>query len=227
MSKNGLEYLQSTEKRRLDVIGGLVIASALAPVALATGAASAIDSKRVNPLFIQERLGGKGEQYFNTLKFQTLSKNLGSFASNQTFGTFDPRASRLGQFLRQSGLDEVPQVVNVLKGDMSLVGARPLAAVDIERYETVDSKLFDEWYPSLKVAKAGLMGESQIYRHHYRFTTDEMVKKSMEMDLKYFETASLKQDLHWIARAPLNMVVANVGVVENFENPVELQQITA
>ncbi len=219
MAKNGLEYLQSAEKRRLDIAGGIVVATALLPIGATTGLVSAVDSRKFNPLYTQERVGGLGRETFTALKFQTLSKNMGAYAAGKTFGTFDPRASRVGQFLRQSGLDEIPQIVNVLKGNMSLVGSRPLAPVDIERYEAVDGELFNQWYPFFSTLKPGLTCESQIYRHHYLSTTDEMVRESMAMDLNYYRTASLKQDLHWIATTPFNLARANIDVVENLEVP--------
>jgi lipopolysaccharide/colanic/teichoic acid biosynthesis glycosyltransferase len=212
-NKKGIEYLASPTKRRLDVLGGIACATMLAPLAVAVGTAAAIDTRSANPLFLQERSGGVQDKIL-AYKFRTLTKNMGSYATTQTFGTFDPRASSLGQYLRQSGLDEIPQVLNVLQGDMSLVGPRPLTDEDINRYAQVDQKLFDVWYPIYRQSRPGLTGESQIFRHHYRVTNDEMIHDSMQMDIAYGQQASVASDLRWLARTPIGLLRANIGVEE-------------
>jgi lipopolysaccharide/colanic/teichoic acid biosynthesis glycosyltransferase len=164
------------------------------------------------PLFAQNRVGRFGE-IFTTLKFRTIPH--GAVALT-TRGTFDPRASRWGQILRQSGADEVPQICNVLAGTMSLVGPRPMVMADIEYMQSVAPTIFDDWYGCYLTTKPGLIGPSQIYRHHFRDgVSPEIYRRSAELDLRYFDGASLAQDLGILAGAPLGLLRANIGVVDN------------
>lgn len=213
MQKHGLEYLQSTDKRNFDKVGGLAVAAALAPLAIGVGIASAIDMGTVNPLFLQERACGQLDN-FQIYKFRTIRQAIGSQSINRTYGTFDPRTSHLGQLIRQTGLDEVPQVINVLKGEMSLVGPRPLIKEDIEKYEEADSHLFNDWYSQYVQVRPGITGKSQIMRHHYKGVNDDMRKTCMRMDIDYFKSASRSQDMQLILATPLRLLMANVAVEE-------------
>lgn len=212
--KTGIEYLTSDTKRRLDLIGGSIIAASILPAAAVIGTVAAVDTKDFNPFFEQERLG-KGGEPFKALKFRTIAK---SAMSERTYGTFDPRASRIGQLLRQSGLDELPQIRNVIDGSMSLVGARPMVAPDIEFMADAAPHLFDEWHGYYQATRPGLAGPSQAYRHHFRNgISREIYRQSAELDLRYFDTASLTADMKILARAPIDMLLANMEVVENVD----------
>ena len=207
----GPEYLLSKQKRNLDVIGAAIISASIAPLAAVVGATLAVDT-RSNPLFVQERSGGVQDS-IRTYKFRTLAGTIGKTAGWRTFGAFDHRASRFGQFIRQAGLDEIPQLVNVLKGDMSLVGSRPILEEDLDKYRDADSKLFDDWLPLYRQSKPGITGESQIHRHHYRGLSDTLRTDSMRMDLSYFENASIAADLYWLSHTPIMLAQANLGVM--------------
>lgn len=222
MSKTGVEYLLSADKRRFDVMGSLMVAPVVMPLAAATGVVAGFDTRR-QPLFMQKRRGGRGEQTFMAFKLRTLQPSshepLNEDAPKVTYGTFDPRASRIGKLIRMSGLDETPQLWNVLKGDMSLVGPRPLTQVAIERNQSAAPQLFDEWYDIFKTVKPGLTCEGQLYRHHFRETSRELIRQTIEMDLRYFETASLVGDTAWALSVPASILKANVGIMEQVEQP--------
>jgi lipopolysaccharide/colanic/teichoic acid biosynthesis glycosyltransferase len=213
MSERGLEYLRSRRKRGLDIIGGSALIGLAAVPTIAVAAGSALDTRHANPFFTQERIGKKG--LFYAYKFRTLPKSI----ENEpvvTHGTFDPRASKFGQFLRQAGLDEAPQLINVIKGDMSLVGIRPLLQKDIDKMESADRKLFVDWEAAYHLGRPGLLGPSQIMRHHYRDgLTPDLFVKSMRMDVEYIEHASLRYDLKILARSPMDILRANMGVIDN------------
>ncbi len=133
-----------------------------------------------------------------------------------TQGTFDSRASKWGQPLRQAGLDELPQLYNVLRGTMSLVGVRPMVETDIDYMQFAAPGLFDEWYAYYQATRPGMAGPSQVYRHHFRDgKSREIYRKSAELDLRYFDGASLTTDLRILASMPLDMLKTNVDVVEN------------
>lgn len=212
--KHGAEYLTSKTKRRLDVIGGSAIAATILPATVAVGVLASIDTHSINPFFLQERVGGN-ESPFMALKFRTIAKKA---MSEVSYGTFDPRATKLGQVIRQTGLDELPQIYNVIQGSMSLVGARPMVESDIDYMEFAAPQLFEEWHAYYRVSKPGLAGASQVYRHHFRDGRSKAIyKKSAELDLQYFDQASLATDLRVLARTPIDMIWANVGVVDNLQ----------
>ena len=207
--KSGLEYLVGDSKRSLDIIGGTVVATALLPAAATVGLLTAIDTRSLSPFFIQERQGRDGSR-LPALKFRTIAK---SAMTDVVYGTFDPRATRLGQVLRQSGVDEIPQIYNVLQGSMSLVGPRPMLVKDIDHMEFSAPDLFDEWYSYYRASKPGLAGDSQVYRHHFRDGHNPAVyRKSVELDLRYFDRASLAVDLRILAATPIDMLRANRAI---------------
>lgn len=211
--RQSLEYLNSSVKRRLDILGGAAISALLIPPAAIAALASAIDTKSLNPIFKQVRVGAEGHP-FSVYKLRTLPKKLEKEAV-QTFGTFDPRASHLGMAMRESGIDEMPQLFNVLLGEMSLVGMRPLLQEDIDRLQDVSPSLFKHWYEFYSRAKPGLTGPSQILRHHYKVTTDEIWRDAMQLDIDYAQAASLRNDLRILGRTPLKMLGARVNMVDN------------
>jgi lipopolysaccharide/colanic/teichoic acid biosynthesis glycosyltransferase len=102
----------------------------------------------------------------------------------------DDRVTKVGAFLRRSSLDELPQLLNVLKGDMSLVGPRPAMPYEVEQYQPWHMKRFD--------APAGITGYWQV-RGRSTVTFDEMV----ELDLTYVDRRSLALDLWILASTPL------------------------
>lgn len=117
-------------------------------------------------------------------------------------------------FLRQSGLDEWPQMINVLEGKMTLVGLRPLIEEEISDYEAADKKLFDDWYEGYCSVKPGIFGETQFYKHKFINVTDGLRIKSMKMDIDYFENASLSGDVSIIAKSPSSILTSNLNVTK-------------
>lgn len=208
-----IEYLNSRSKRRLDVLGGTAIATLLMPVGALAGLASSIDTRTLNPIFKQARLGS-ADKHIEIYKFRTLPKSLES-ESVETYGTFDPRASKMGMAMRESGIDEMPQLVNVIRGEMSLVGMRPMLEADIDRFKDISPALYRQWYEVYSRTKPGLAGPSQVLRHQYKVTTDDLYKHSMELDLEYTRTASLRKDLKIIASTPFKMLMARINMVDN------------
>lgn len=212
-SETGREYLRSSAKRNLDLVGGAIIGLALSPAITAAAVLSAVDSRTCNPILRQTRLGQEG-RLFDVIKFRTLRKSSAD-GDMQTFGTFDPRATKIGSFMRKFGLDELPQIVNVLNGSMSLVGIRPLLAKDYERMAEVDRVLFDEWGEAYKDTKPGLTGPGQLYRHHFLASTDEVYAKSMRLDLEYVDRASLQHDISLLGQTPIKLLKANIHTIDN------------
>lgn len=208
MAAQGTEYLHSKSKRALDVMGGLTLAATLLPLGVAAAAATVYDHKSLNPFYQQQRQDGNGK-YVTITKFRSLH-TVSDDMPVITYGTFDPRASRIGNVLRQSGLDELPQLANVIAGSMSLVGRRPVPDVDLELFKAADPVVFKNWEAMLPDVPLGLTSKTQIYRHYQQIVTDEVRVTAMRLDLEYAETASLTGDLAIIGRTPFALLRASM-----------------
>lgn len=178
-------------KRAMDIalalVGGLVFLLLLPFLA----AAIVLDSKG-GVFYSQKRIGLKGKP-FTIHKLRTMVND----AEKQTGAVFaqknDPRVTRVGRFLRRSRLDELPQVVNILRGEMSVIGPRPEREFHIERL----SKTIP-FYRTRLTVKPGLTGWAQVM-HGYG-DTDEDAKVKLEYDLYYIRNRSMILDLNIVLR---------------------------
>ena len=198
-------------KRMIDVAGSLLLVAALSPVFLLIAAAIKLTS-RGPILFRQKRIGEHGTP-FTFLKFRSMYLNndpsehkeyvrqliagQAEKKSNGTAGagavfklTNDPRITPVGRILRRSSLDELPQLINVLRGEMSLVGPRPPVPYEVEAYAT--------WHRRrLLEAKPGITGLWQVYGRS-RVEFDDMVR----LDLRYARDCSPLLDLKILLQTP-------------------------
>ena len=120
-------------KRLLDILVSLVGLIVMAPLFAIIGLAIRLDSK--GPVFFVQKRVGKDGKRFRTYKFRTMIQG----AADQGAGLFiegqdDPRITRIGKFLRRWSLDELPQFINILRGEMSVVGPRPTLLDQVEQY---------------------------------------------------------------------------------------------
>lgn len=172
-------------KRFIDFCLALIALLVLAPIMLLIVILVRIDSPG-GPLFVQERLGHRGKT-FKILKFRTMIVN----AENIGDGVFiydektDPRITKVGRALRKTTLDELPQLINILKGDMSFVGPRP--PVTYFPYEGHD--LYPDWAKSRFFVRPGLTGLAQIAGRH-----DICWEERFPYDVKYVNHVSLRYD---------------------------------
>ncbi|MDE6135469.1 MAG: undecaprenyl-phosphate glucose phosphotransferase [Muribaculaceae bacterium] len=148
--------------------------------------------------FRQERTGLRGRS-FTCLKFRTMRLNTQSDSCQATAN--DPRKTRLGDFLRRTSLDELPQFINVWRGDMSLVGPRPHMLKHTEEY----TRLIDR-YMVRHAVKPGITGWAQV--NGYRGLTDELWKmeRRVEHDVWYIENWTFLLDLKIMVRTVMNAV---------------------
>ncbi len=197
-------------KRAIDVLGSLALVMLLSPVFLMIAAAIKLTS-RGPVLFRQKRIGEHGTP-FTFLKFRSMYVNNDSSehreyvrqliegkadkksANGNGAGVFkltnDPRITAVGKFLRRSSLDELPQLLNVLHGEMSLVGPRPPVPYEVEAYAT--------WHRRrLLEAKPGITGLWQVYGRS-RVEFDDMVR----LDLRYARECSPLLDLKILLQTP-------------------------
>jgi exopolysaccharide biosynthesis polyprenyl glycosylphosphotransferase len=174
----------------------------LAPVMAAVALAVRLDS-RGPVLFRQKRLGFDNEP-IEVLKFRSMYADQADAGAARLVTRDDPRVTRVGRFIRRTSLDELPQLLNVLRGELSLVGPRPhaLAAKAADRlyHEAVDG------YFARHKVKPGITGWAQI--HGWRGETDtlEKIQKRVEHDLHYIENWSLMLDLYILLRTPLALL---------------------
>ncbi len=178
-------------KRLMDIFVSLLILIVSSPILILTSIAIKLDSK--GPiLFKQERLGQNGKP-FNVLKFRSMINDAEKYTGPVWSQKNDPRVTRMGKLLRKVRIDEIPQMINVLKGEMSLVGPRPERAFFVEKL----SQEIPYYKRRLKV-RPGVTGWAQI-KHKYDESIED-VKIKLRYDLFYIENMSIRMDFKILLR---------------------------
>lgn len=167
-------------KRVTDIVVALLALCALSPLLLAAALAIALETG-FPVLFRQTRVGLHGRE-FGMFKFRSMVKNAASIGPYFTTGN-DPRITRVGRFIRRTSIDELPQLINVLNGHMSLVGPRPDVLEQRALYTAAD------WAQRCSV-RPGITGLAQaLYR------SESTNAQRLEADLRYTREISLWLDL--------------------------------
>ena len=192
------EWLFLKAKHAFDAVSGLVATAVALPILLASALAIALDSR--GPVFYRPRAIGKGGRPFTMFKFRSMftdaSKSLHQdYVTKLIKGeirqdpsgqplkiTNDPRVTRVGGFLRKTSLDELPQLINVLKGDMSLVGPRPCLPYEWEIYK--------DWHKKRSAVRPGITGLWQVVGRSEVSFEDMII-----LDLYYIYNRSFDLDL--------------------------------
>ena len=195
-------------KRAIDMLGATGGILLLSPLLLAIALSVSLTSKGP-PIFVQERYGF-GKRRFQMFKFRTMvceaeSLQLALEAQNEKSGPIfkirdDPRVTPLGRFLRSTSLDELPQLLNVLRGEMSLVGPRPMSVRDVGRFD-------EPWLMRRFSVHPGLTCLWQVSGRS-NLTFDDWIA----LDLEYIDNWSLSLDARIIART-LPAICCRVGAV--------------
>ncbi|RYM05483.1 sugar transferase [Sporolactobacillus sp. THM7-7] len=181
-------------KRFMDIIGALIGLLLLSPAFLVIALLIKLDDPKGKVIFKQVRVGKNGKT-FEIYKFRSMVSNAEQLLNkllgkNETTGAMfkmkdDPRVTRIGHILRKTSLDELPQLINVLRGEMSLVGPRPPLPREVEKYTDYDKQRL--------LVKPGCTGLWQVSgRSNVGF--NEMV----ELDLKYINERSIVLDVKLI-----------------------------
>ncbi|WP_024831338.1 sugar transferase [Ruminiclostridium josui] len=188
-------YLYVIEKRVFDIVISSIALIVLFPLFIVISFAIKVDSPGP-AIFKQERMGFRGK-IFNMYKFRTMVNNAEQLLEevqqrNQMSGHMfkikdDPRITKLGRVLRKTSIDELPQLVNVIKGEMSLVGPRPPLIREVEKY--------DIWHHLRMSIKPGLTGIWQISGRN-KLGFDGMIR----LDLKYIRERNFWYDLKIIIK---------------------------
>jgi exopolysaccharide biosynthesis polyprenyl glycosylphosphotransferase len=191
-----IENWAMVTKRLVDITGSVAALGLLAPIILLTAALVALDSP--GPVFFSQDRVGLNKRRFRMYKFRTMAvgaekKQAELESRNEADGPVfkikhDPRITRVGQFLRKFSIDELPQFFNVLRGDMSLVGPRPLPVRDYEGFE-------QDWQRRRFSVRPGL---TCLWQINGRSTAS--FKHWMDLDMRYIDQWSLWLDLKILAK---------------------------
>ncbi len=200
-------------RRLLDLLVAAIVLLVLAPLLIVIALAVRIDSK--GPVLFRQRRVGRGRSEFTIFKFRTMCQDADASRHRKYVQTLidgsreserghlyklsvDDRVTRVGRFLRSWSLDELPQLINVLRGQMALVGPRPVIPYEVDMYPDTYLKRF--------AVKPGLTGLWQVSGRNER-TYDEMVS----FDVEYAESSSLWLDLRILAKT-VPVVLRRQGV---------------
>lgn len=189
-------------KRSFDIISASIGILFLLPLFIVLAILVKLDSK--GPIFFSHKRIGKNGKIIGIYKFRSMVSN-----SEEIFKNFteeqkkefeknfklddDPRITKIGGFLRKTSLDELPQLLNIIKGDMSVVGPRPIVRAEIEKYGVCADKLFS--------VKPGLTGFWQANGR-----SDTTYEERVQMDMYYIDNRSFLLDIRIILKTVISVI---------------------
>ena len=189
-------------KRSFDIISASIGILFLLPLFIVLAILVKLDSK--GPIFFSHKRIGKNGKIIGIYKFRSMVSN-----SEEIFKNFteeqkkefeknfklddDPRITNLGGFLRKTSLDELPQLLNIIKGDMSVVGPRPIVRAEVEKYGVCADKLFS--------VKPGLTGFWQANGR-----SDTTYEERVQMDMYYIDNRSFLLDMRIILKTVISVI---------------------
>mgnify|MGYP004440609165 FL=1 len=195
-TKTNKKIMYNFIKRTIDVIGALIGIIILIPSTIIIYLARKILKEDKGPLFYEQLRYGKNGKVFRLYKFRSMcigaDKKLKEYLENNEEARKefekthklqnDPRITKIGNFLRKTSLDELPQMINILKGDMSFVGPRPVVEKEVEEYGTNKDKFLS--------VRPGLTGYWQVNGR-----SNTTYEERMKMELYYVDNCSLWLDI--------------------------------
>jgi lipopolysaccharide/colanic/teichoic acid biosynthesis glycosyltransferase len=165
------------------------------PIMAAVAVAIKLDSP--GPIFFRQRRHGFNNEEILVWKFRSMRAEAADFAAVQQVRAGDDRVTRVGRFIRKTSLDELPQLFNVMTGEMSLVGPRP-HAVGMKTGQTESARLVAE-YAHRHRMKPGMTGWAAIHGSRGPVDTPELVRTRVALDIEYIERQSFWLDLYIMA----------------------------
>ena len=187
------KVLYKVVKRLMDILGGLVGCVLLVPITVAVYIARKVLKEDDGPLFYEHLRYGKDGKKFRIYKFRSMVNNaedmikeftpeqMKEYRENYKL-TNDPRITKVGKFLRKTSLDELPQLINIIKGDLSIIGPRPVVSDELKKYGTNTRKFLS--------VTPGLTG---YWAANGRSCTS--YEQRMQMELFYIDNLSWKMDI--------------------------------
>ncbi len=195
-------------KRVFDFIGALIGLIILAPLLLIMAVLIKLDSR--GPVFFKQKRVGKNGIIFRIWKLRTMIQNAENIGLGYEVTKSDPRITRIGKFIRRFGIDELPQFINVIKGEMSLVGPRTALPHQVEKYDEFEKKRLQ--------VRSGITNINVAMKGWNTFSWKERIK----WDVWYIENWSLWLDLKILLKTPLVVLLGKgqygeKGIVEDYE----------
>ena len=204
--KDVIQKLENGTKRVIDIIGGITGVIMLVPMICGIYIARKINKERGSMFYVQERIGKDGKK-FKIYKFRSmvigadraleeyLEKNPEAKEEYSKYKKLknDPRVTKTGEFLRKTSIDEFPQFINVLKGEMSLVGPRP--------YLPREKEDMGKAYCSIVKCKPGITGLWQVSGR-----SETSFEERIELDLEYYKKRNLKEDILILKQTVVNVI---------------------
>lgn len=190
--------VKNVEDRLIAALALLMLSPVMAIVALAVK----LDSK--GPIFFRQIRYGFNNEKIGVFKFRSMYVDQCDVGANRLVTKGDPRVTRVGAFIRKTSLDELPQLINVLRGELSLVGPRPHAM-----QAKADGQIYDEvvdGYFARHKVKPGITGWAQINGWRGETDTVDKIERRVEHDLHYIDNWSVFFDLYILAMTPVSLL---------------------
>ncbi len=189
-------------KAIFDRIVAALVLLALSPLMLLVALAIKLDSK--GPIFFRQQRFGFNNNLIGVYKFRSMYADKADMHARKQVTKDDPRVTRVGRFIRKTSIDELPQLINVLRGELSLVGPRPHATQTMaanQLYQDVVSGYF-----ARHRMKPGITGWAQVNGWRGETDTIEKIERRVEHDLYYIENWSLALDLYILGMTPFALL---------------------
>ncbi len=193
-------------KRLLDILFSIGILGLFFPLGCFLSLAILLESKG-GVFYRQERIGKNGKAFF-LLKFRSM-RPLADQSGKLTIGTKDPRITRVGTFIRKYKLDEFPQFINVLRGEMSLVGPRPEVSEYVQLYSREQQKVLGYKPGITDVASLAYFEENRLLAESqdpHRTYVEEIMPEKLRLNLDYQQKANVLTDIGVIIRTALRIL---------------------
>lgn len=193
-------------KRLLDILFSIGILGLFFPLGCLLSLAILFESKG-GVFYRQERIGKNGKAFF-LLKFRSM-RPLADQSGKLTIGTKDPRITRVGTFIRKYKLDEFPQFINVLRGEMSLVGPRPEVSEYVQLYSQEQQKVLGYKPGITDVASLAYFEENRLLAESqdpHRTYVEEIMPEKLRLNLDYQQKANVLTDIGVIIRTALRII---------------------
>jgi Undecaprenyl-phosphate glucose phosphotransferase len=192
----------SVIKRGFDIFFSLLALVMLSPVMLAAAISIKLESK--GPVIFRQKRFGFNNEVIEVLKFRSMFTDMADHDAKQAVTKNDPRVTRIGRFIRKTSIDELPQLINVLKGELSLVGPRP-HAVNAHTENKLWDEVVDGYFGRHKV-KPGVTGWAQINGWRGEVDNEIKIRNRVEHDLYYIENWSVLFDLYILMITPFKLL---------------------
>ncbi|MBM7610256.1 lipopolysaccharide/colanic/teichoic acid biosynthesis glycosyltransferase [Lysinibacillus composti] len=185
MNNSKGEIYRRFVKRAMDFFFSVILIVVISPILFLVAIAIKLDSK--GPIFFRQERIGQNAKVFKVYKFRTMISGADKIGSGIFTDSTDPRITRVGKFLRKASIDELPQILNVIKGEMSFIGPRPVPIGHLQKYNVGDEKRI--------MLKPGITGWAQVNGRN-KLTWPEKIEK----DIWYANNLSLILDIRIVLK---------------------------